>query len=69
MRRATETPITDARVFHILSDLQSGTREVVDAEVARDLERRLNALTAHAADCNSQHGLKCDCVNSGGRES
>lgn len=35
------TPRTDARKFTILSDLQSGTREVVDAEVSEQLEREL----------------------------
>lgn len=33
------TPKTDAAAFPILSDLQSGTRLVVDVEVARELER------------------------------
>lgn len=34
------TPKTDAAAFEILSDLQSGTRKVVDAEIARELERQ-----------------------------
>ena len=35
------TPRTDAAKFLILSDLQSGTREVVSAEFAEILEREL----------------------------
>ncbi len=35
----SNTPRTDACAFAILSDLQSGTRQVVDANVARELER------------------------------
>lgn len=41
----TPTPRTDADKFAVLSDLQSGTRDVVDADFARTLERELaNAL-------------------------
>jgi hypothetical protein len=36
-----ETPRTDAMVRKILSDLQSGTMEVVHADFARELEREL----------------------------
>lgn len=35
----SDTPKTDSRVFMILSDLQSGTRKVVDAGFAHDLAR------------------------------
>lgn len=38
-----ETPETDACTFKMLSNLQSGTRDVVDAEFARFLERQRNA--------------------------
>lgn len=36
------TPRTDSRAFRILSDLQSGTREVVDADLSRTIETELN---------------------------
>lgn len=43
------TPKSDAAAFEILSDLQSGTRKVVDLEVARELERQaVHAWDRHA---------------------
>ncbi len=38
---SSETPLTDAKSFKILSNLQSGTDEVVYADFARELEVRL----------------------------
>lgn len=40
----SNTPRTNARTFKILSSLQSGTEEVVHAEVARELEEENNQL-------------------------
>lgn len=51
------TPITDKRKFKILSDLQSGTREVVDVETARELEEIAEALANMLSDANSR--LEC----------
>lgn len=45
-----KTPRTDARTFTILSDLQSGTREVVAAEFAKELETELAAAQASIAE-------------------
>ena len=39
-----QSPITDAREFEILSDLQSGTRKVVDASVCRQIEATARQL-------------------------
>jgi hypothetical protein len=46
---AEGTPRTDGRVFKIIPDgLQSGTMDVVDADLARTLERELADMTACA---------------------
>ena len=45
----SDTPRTDSVKFPILSDLQSGTRDVTDADFARALERELAAAQAKVA--------------------
>lgn len=49
-----DTPRTDAVKFPIFSDLQSGTRDVVDAEHARTLERELAAAVQRKAEVIKQ---------------
>lgn len=44
------TPRTDERAFRILSELQSGTREVVDADLARTMEFELQRANADAVE-------------------
>ena len=45
------TPETEAHTFQILSGLQSGTDDVVHAELARSLEQRLAAAVMALEDC------------------
>jgi hypothetical protein len=43
----SDTPRTDSRIVKMLSDLQSGTMDVVHADFARDLERELAEILGH----------------------
>jgi hypothetical protein len=45
----SDTPRTDKRTFKILSSLQSGTMDVVGADLARSLERELTSAHAENA--------------------
>lgn len=58
------TPVTDARAFRVLSDLQSGTREVVDAHLCRDFERK--ATCVHGTGNHSTEAWRvrylCDAI-------
>jgi len=50
MTARDETPITDAAAFPILSRLQSGTEDVIEAIIARSLESRLARVEAAARE-------------------
>lgn len=49
----SDTPMTDSRIVKMLSDLQSGTMDVVHADFARDLERALAAAERERDELNN----------------
>ena len=50
----SETPRTDSFVREIISDLQSGTTQVVHADFARTLERELASVTKERDEFDRQ---------------
>ncbi len=62
----SDTPKTDTAAFQIISQLQSGTVDVVPAEFARQLERELNECREANRSQQNNYTLLCNAVFGGG---
>lgn len=57
----SDTPLTNAKVQLMLSDLQSGSVPIVHADVARELERELNRYKAAVEKFLALASDTCNC--------